>query len=184
LPYPGNYSNGTAYPDMQGGKNGWRDEQNLQAQRAIAWVQKIAGSGPAIVAGDWHASTHYPLTAMPTMGAPWTIGDQSPEVAQQFTKAFTAAHVSGWDYPCTFCPSANTGPGTPNPYNPPPQTMWVEGYDFNTTYVSGMGFGSVTDEKPLFTADSVVYDPAKPSQMGPLSEFYGRRVRIIRPSSR
>jgi hypothetical protein len=184
LPYPGNYGNNTTYPDMQGATNGWRDEQNLQAKRAIAWVQKIAGSGPAIIAGDWHASAHQPLSAMPTMGAPWTIGDQSPEVSQQFTSAFMTAHVSGWGYPCTFCPSANAGPpGVPNPYNPPPQTMWVEGYDFDTTYVSGMGFGSVTDEKVLFTDDSVVYDPSKPTQMGPLSEFYGRRVRIIRPQS-
>jgi hypothetical protein len=61
--------------------------------------------------------------------------------------------------------------------------MWVEGYDFNTTYVSGSGFGSVTDEKVLFTDDTVVYDPAKASQLGPLSEFYGRRVRIIRPQA-
>jgi hypothetical protein len=192
LPYPGNYANGTQYMDMQGSMNGWRDEQNLQAKRAIAWVQKIAGTGPAIIAGDWHASTHWPTKnstdggplSMPSMAMPWNVGDQSPEVSQQFTGAgFTAAHVSGWTYPCTFCPSANTGPGTPNPYNPPPQTMWVEGYDFNTTYVSGMGFGSVTDEAVTFTGDSVVYDPSKPNQMGPLSEFYGRRVHVIRPQS-
>jgi hypothetical protein len=191
LPYPGLYSNGTMYPDMPTpGTNGWRDEQNLQAKRAIAWVQKIAGTGPAIIAGDWHASAHWPTKnsmdggplSVPSMAMPWSIGDQSPEVLQQFTGAgFTAAHLSGWNYPCTFCPSANAGSGTPNPYNPTPQTMWVEGYDFNTTFVSGMDFGSVTDEEVRFTQDSVVYDPSKPN--GPLSEFYGRRVRVIRPQS-
>jgi hypothetical protein len=191
LPYSGNYSSGTMYPDMAApGTNGWRDEQNLQAKRAIAWIKKIVGSGPTIVAGDWHASMHRPLgppsdggPPMPTMLMPWTIGDQSPEVAGALAQAFTPAHVSGWGYPCTFCPSASAGAEPPNPYNPPPQTMWVEGYDFATTYVSGMGFGSVTDESVRFTQDSVVYDPTKPNQMGPLSEFYGHRVRILRPAS-
>jgi hypothetical protein len=183
LPYSGNYSNGRKYPDEPSGTNGWRDEQNLQAIRTISWVQKVSGGRPAIIAGVWSAGTHYPSSTMtPSAATPWTIGDQSPEVVQRFAVPFTAAHGPGWNYPCTSCPSTNAS-GPPNPYNPP-LPPGIEGSDEATTYITGPGLGSasVTEESLLYTDDVVQYDPTDPQRLGPITEVYGRRVRIIRPS--
>jgi hypothetical protein len=184
LPYTGNYSNGSKYPDEPTGTNGWRDEQNLQALRTISWVQKVSSGRPAIVTGNWSASSHHPSSTMtPSVATPWTIGDQSPEVVQKFENAFTAAHVPGWTYPCTSCPSMNAS-GPPNVYNAPSQTPGIEGYDEVTTYVTGAGLGSasVTDETLLYTDDVVQFDPTNPQRLGPITEVYGRRLRIIRPA--
>jgi hypothetical protein len=185
LPYTGNYSNGRTYPDEPTGTNGWRDEQNLQATRTTSWVQKVSGGRPAIVAGVWSASAHYPTsTTTPSAATPWTIGDQSPEVVQQLETAFTAAHAPGWSYPCTSCPSTNAS-GPPNVYGAPPQIANVGGFDEDTTYVTGAGLGSasVTDESLLYTDDVVQFDPTNPQRLGPITEVWGRRLRIIRPSA-
>jgi hypothetical protein len=39
----------------------------------------------------------------------------------------------------------------------------------------------VTDEEIINTAAIVQYDPANRSLMGPISEYYARRVVLIRP---
>jgi hypothetical protein len=54
---------------------------------------------------------------------------------------------------------------------------------FLTTYLYGPGFSasSVTDEQITNTAAIVQYDPANPSLMGPISEYYARRIVLIRP---
>jgi hypothetical protein len=113
---------------------------------------------------------------------PWTIGDQSPEIVQQFEDAFTPVHGPNWSYSCTNCPSANAS-GPPNVYNPP-LPVGIGGSDELTTYVTGTGLGaaSVTDESLLYTGDVVQFDPTNPQRLGPITEVYGRRLRIIRPS--
>ncbi len=183
LPYVGNYSKKTVWPDEPSpGTNGWRDEQNLQAQRTIEWVKKLS-TGPTIVAGDWHSSVHQPENvAMPSSATPWTIGDQSPEIEEAFASAFVTAHASNWKYPCQFCPSSNAS-NVPNPYNPPPSQSGVQGFDFLTTYLYGPGFSaaSVTDEAITNTDPVVQYNPANPTLMGPVSEYYARRIRLLRP---
>jgi hypothetical protein len=187
LPYVGNYSNNTMYADEPTGTNGWRDEQNLQAIRTVAWVRKLS-TGPTIIAGDWHSSVHQPQNVTtPSTTTPWTIGDQSPEISQMFVSpqggGFLAAHAANWSYPCQYCPSSNAGAGVPNPYNPPPSRQGVEGFDFVTTYLYGPGFSaaSVTDEKITNTNAIVAYDPSQPSLMGPISEYYARRIVLVRP---
>jgi hypothetical protein len=185
LPYTGSYGNNMTYADEPApGTNGWRDEQNLQARRTVPFV-KAHSMGPTIIAGDWHSSVHQPssITSPSTM-TPWTIGDQSPEISQYFASSgFVAAHEAGWGYPCQFCPSVNAGSSPPNPYNPPPAQQGVEGFDFVTTYLYGSGFSasSVASESITNTATIVQYDPANPSLMGPISEYYARRIVLIRP---
>jgi hypothetical protein len=184
LTYTGNYSNGTKYPDEPGaGTNGWRDEQNLQAIRTISWVQKIAAGRPAIIAGEWHASTHYPTSvAAPSATTPWTIGDQSPEAAQRFANAFPVGHAPNWNYACTYCPSSGSS-GPPNVMNSGLVQSNIHGYDINVTYITRAGFqaASVTDESMLFTNAIVQYSPGSP-QFAPMSNYYGRRIRLLRPS--
>ena len=59
LPYTGNYGvDGAKQPLPDGGQtsgNGWEDEQNVQVEQVISFVQRTSGSRPAILAGDWHA---------------------------------------------------------------------------------------------------------------------------------
>jgi hypothetical protein len=187
LPYTGNYSKNMTYPDEPApGTNGWRDEQNLQARRTVPFV-KAHSTGPTIIAGDWHSSVHQPQNVTtPSSSTPWTVGDQSPEISEYFTSSqgggFIPAHTAAWGYPCQFCPSVNSS-NVNNPYDPPPAQQGVQGFDFLTTYLYGSGFSasSVTSESITNTAAIVQYDPANASLMGPISEYYARRIVLIRP---
>jgi hypothetical protein len=178
LTYVGNYSKASTYPDEKGnGQNGWRDEQNFQIKRMIDHLKTRSGTSPAILMGDWHASI-----AQPPGGPTYTIGNQSPEALGQLEGAFIPAHANGGIFNCTYCASSNTS-GPPNPYTPPFPAQGVQGYDYITTYLSGTAFtaASTTEEQIKFTEDVVSYDPLDATKKGPLSEYYGRRVRVLRP---
>ncbi len=57
LPYLGNYGT-TVVDGSVTVENGWEDEQNLQVDKAIAFIRSNSQKTghPAIIAGDWHST--------------------------------------------------------------------------------------------------------------------------------
>ncbi|MGH7294583.1 MAG: endonuclease/exonuclease/phosphatase family protein, partial [Polyangiaceae bacterium] len=183
LPYSGNYGQDGTETLADGGvavENGWQDEQDLQVQRAIAFIQAThASTGrPAIVAGDWQATVRYPAAA-PDAGAAPVLDDLSPEVIGALDQAYGGPLVRAepLDYvpSCTFCPAPQ------NPYNGA-----VHPADFTPTFLLGFPAGATTEDSLWGTEDSVAiqstpWSAAPPGGQGPISNVYPRLVRVLRP---
>jgi hypothetical protein len=174
LPYVGSY--GT---DIAGQENGWEDEQDLQAQKAVAWIQATAVH-PAIIAGDWHATL--PVTSQAADGGSTPLlVSQSPEVMDLFDKsyggAFVRAEPTGYQPTCEYCPAPqdvyNTGTG-------------VVPEDFTATFLFDFADGATVEDSLWATDNGAVpltsfnYATA-PAATGPLSPYFGRLVRVLRP---
>jgi hypothetical protein len=185
LPYVGNYGqDGTrTLPDGgQAPENGWEDEQDLQVKRAIAFIQSnsAATGRPAIVAGDWHASVRA-TSSSADGGSQVVLVDQSPEVIaavdQSLGGAFVRAAPAGWIPSCNYCPAPT------NAFN----GSGVNPVDFTRTFLLGFPDGSAVDDSfwgtdnGAVTLTPVPYETMPPGGKGPLSEFYPRAVRILRP---
>ena len=170
LPYSGNYGQDRT----DGGtvvENGWQDEQDLQVDRAIAFIKKTsAASGrPAIIAGDWHSSTH----AEEPDGGGVIVGDLSPEVMAELGSAFGPPQEPQ-DYveACNACPT--------NPW------LKTAPLDLTHTFLSGFAAGSVTDDELWDTTanvpiNSVLCESAPNSGSGPIFEYFPRVVYVLRP---
>jgi hypothetical protein len=178
LPYTGNYGQDRTVSLPDGGtyaENGWQDEQDLQIQKTIAFIQKTSGASglPAIIAGDWHSSE--PVAA-PDGGT--AVGATSPEVLQALQSAFAQQEPTGYLDACNFCPAPQ------NPYN-----GTIQPVDFTHTFLRGFPAGSVTADEFWDTSSSAVpisgipYEPAPAGGVGPLWEFYPRVFYVVRPST-
>ena len=149
LPYTGNY--GTSYDD----------EQKLQAQRLIAWVQSKSEGRPAIIAGDFHAGVAV------AQGATKVLADLDPDVIKALRAAFVEAKAPQWKPTCTYCPNAK------NPYNGDFVGIAIEG-----VYLANFPELPTTDESILFDTPVV---PLPTGTTGMLSPSFGLNVRVIRP---
>jgi hypothetical protein len=172
LPYTGNY--GKDGPS----ENGWEDEQDLQISKIVPWIQKTssASGNRAILAGDWHST----IEVMDAQGGV-VLGSLAPEVIHALDKTyggpFTRADPAGYTPFCTYCPAPQ------NAYN----TGGITPEDFTPTFLLGFPPGSTTYEsywatENVVTVTAVPYLPAPPGGKGPLSEYYGRSVHLVRPS--
>jgi hypothetical protein len=176
IPYVGNY--GT---DIVGQENGWEDEQDLQAQRAVTWIQATA-KHPAIIAGDWH-STAQVTEQDPEGGTTVVLDSQSVEVINLFDQslggAFTRAEPSPYQPVCEYCPAPQ------NVYN---AGSGVRPEDFTPTFLKGFAPGATVEDSlwgqgntvPL---TSIPYEPAPNPPQGPISPYWGRLVRVLRPGT-
>jgi hypothetical protein len=175
LPYTGAYGMDGKTTLADGGvvdENGWEDEQDLQVERAIAFIQKTsAATGRhAIIAGDWEASARYPAAP-----APAVVNDTSPEVLASLGNAFTLAEPPGFVPVCTYCPAPQ------NPYNAGAAPVYVM-----PTFLLGFAAGATTaddiwgtEADVAITADG--FNKPPPSGTGPAFETYPHEVRVIRP---
>jgi hypothetical protein len=174
LPYVGNY--GVDIPNQE---NGWEDEQYLQAKKVIPWI-KATASHPAIIAGDWH-STLKVTAAAPDGGTITVLDDQSPKVISAFDKdyggAFLRAEPSDYKPICEYCPAPKNVYNTGSNIHPE---------DFTPTFLYGFPPTATTTDDIQWGTDNVVpltpypYQPA-PAPVGPVSVYFGRLVRVLRP---
>jgi hypothetical protein len=171
LPYVGNYGK-TVLDGSAVIENGWEDEQDLQVEKMIAFIKSNSAKRPAIVAGDWHATQ--PLDG----DAGVVLGSLSPEVVAKLDSAQGGAFVRA--EPTPYTPGCNYCPAPANPYNP-----GILPWDFTPTFLYNFPSNS-TIEDSFWGQGLVVPIMATPDEPwsggdGPLSEFYGRFVRLVRP---
>jgi hypothetical protein len=184
LPYSGSYGMDGTKAGPDGGvveENGWEDEQLLQVQKIIRFIQAKHASTkrPGIVAGDWHSSVRYPSDP----GATPVLLDVAPEILeavdQAYGGAFLRAEPSGYVPVCEYCPSPQ------NPYNPPSGTSAVPS-DLTRSFLVGFSPGATVEDSIWGTANDITVT-AEPSQPAPPGgtfsrfEFYPRLVRVVRP---
>jgi hypothetical protein len=172
IPYTGNY--GT---DIPGQENGWEDEQDLQAHETVAWI-KATAKHPAIIAGDWHATAQFPAIVADG-GAP-VLAPQSVEVMklldQNLGGAFVRAEPTGYQPSCESCPAPENVYNTGSDYFSD---------DFTPTFLLGFDAGSCAadifwGQANVVPLTAIPYEPV-PAPLGPISPYYGRTVRILRP---
>jgi hypothetical protein len=166
LPFLGPYGG----PDDAGltSAQQYSNEQDLQAQQLIAWVQKKSAGRHAIVMGDWRSSVAGTNDA--GAGAP-PPGDLNPMATSIIGGAPNFQAVSGPNFQtqCNYCP------GSVNSYNGQDSYFVEQPFLYNWP---GTG-NPVTDESLLFTDPSIVTLPD--GGVGPLSPYYGLNITLIRP---
>ena len=173
LPYLGNY--GAAIVDGGVVDLGWEGEQDLQVGRAIDFIKSNSKStgNPAIIAGDWHAT----LPAGANGGA--TLTSQSPEVMlamdQAYGGAFVRAEPAGYQAVCEYCPPPQ------NPYN-----AGALPEDFTPTFLLGFPSNATISDTLFATEDVVPIVPGLDESWtvdggGPIAEYYGREIVLVRP---
>jgi hypothetical protein len=165
---------------VAGQENGWEDEQDLQATRTVPWI-KATAQHPAIIAGDWHSTVQ--VTAPdPEGGTTVVLDPQSPEVIELFDQsldgAFVRAEPSPYQPVCEYCPAPqniyNAGSGVlPEDFTP----MFLYKFPASSTVEDSLwGQGNTV---PL---TSIPYESA-PASTGPVSPYWGRLVRVLRPGT-
>ncbi|MGH7293561.1 MAG: hypothetical protein ACRELB_01450, partial [Polyangiaceae bacterium] len=182
LPYYGPYGSDVG-PDG-GRSNGYEDEEDLQVQRVISFVQSVNASThhPAIIAGDWR-STVAASVSIGDGGTQTALADVSPEVMRaldaQYGGAFVRAEPQGYVPFCTYCPAPA------DLYN-----VSATPEDFTPTLLLGFAPGSTSDDSTWGTGNDLVeltpteYEPLPAGSVGgrgPLFEYYPRSVRVLRP---
>jgi hypothetical protein len=175
LPYTGAYGMDGKTTLADGGvvdENGWEDEQDLQVERAIAFIREnsTAPGRHAIIAGDWEASARYPAAPAAAI-----VNDTSPEVLASLGNTFTLAEPPGFVPACTYCPAPQ------NPYNAGAAPVYVM-----PTFLLGFAAGATTaDDIWGMEADVAItgdgFNKPPPSGTGPAFESYPHEVRVIRP---
>lgn len=157
FPYTGLYGEG------ESGAKGWAKEQALQAQKLIAHVTAVAGSGSkAVVLGGFGAGPEVSELAVQAVGAEaWTL------LSERFLEAVTASYTPA----CTFCTNGE------NPLAVRATSSWVD-------HVLMQGFkASQVSESARSLTEGVVTPPetdgGTSSDSGPvrvpLSDHYGMR---------
>jgi hypothetical protein len=174
LAYAGNYGQDVTTNLPDGGQSftsGWQQEQDLQVQKVLAFIRENsrATGRPAIIAGDWHASS---LAEAPDGGVLTTA--LSPEVMAALLGAFQRAEPLGFEGECTWCP--------------PPLNVYNAGSpvaDFVVPFLNGFPSESTNDDEVwgtnLYPIAGDQDEPPPPGGQGPPSTYYAKEVRIVRP---
>jgi len=141
---------------------GWQEEQELQAEKLINYVNDTSGSRPAVILGDLNTGRAYPTQEIVAEGA------ETLELLEAaFTPAYTADYLAA---PlCTFC---STNPVN-NPDSDPEETsVWIDHILLgNLSSDSVRSTERVYDENVVPVGDQTV----------PLSDHFGIRSVITVP---
>jgi hypothetical protein len=174
LPYEGSYGQDSTTTLADGGvvvENGWEDEQYLQAQKAIAYVQAKSGATghPAIITGSWISSPAVTIDG----GA--VLAPRSPEVGAALRAAFVRADPPGYVPACDACPAPTGIYGT----------LSVP-LEYTATYLLGFAPNATTEESFWGTDNTVTvvgnsFVSPPDGGKGPISDVFPRLVRVIRP---
>jgi hypothetical protein len=184
VPYVGPYGMDSLYggPDMSP-TNGWGEEQLLEAQDALKWIQMETNNDgvPAIIAG-----TFYSTIAQAKMGSTPALDSLSPLVMQAIddsagaSNGFTRAEPPGYARVCDGCPG--------NAYTPGAASL-----EFNALFLygwPGSSASNATESESLWATDNSLPLTAEVDQplpvgltdgKGPLSEYYGHNNVLVRP---
>jgi hypothetical protein len=167
LPFLGPYGG----PDDAGlsSEQQYDNEQDLEAQQLIAWVQMKSAGRHAILMGDWRSSVAGTNDGGGATPAP---EDLNPMAMTMLGGAplFTAVSAANFPPQCNYCSAAL------NPYNGQDSYFVEQPFLYNWPSPNG----AVTSESLLFTDNTVVTLPGD-AGTGPLSPYYGLNITVLRP---
>jgi len=156
LPYTGQYGNGLF------GAEGWAAEQLLQTQKLNAMVDERTGTGPALILGDFNASSQY----VDEMGIPF-IAAEGPQTKTLLDETYVEAVTADYAPQCTYCGD--------NLVNGDSNDEWID-----HIYLLGLDAAAVAASSRIFV-DRVV---STTDAMGmpltvELSDHYGMRAALL-----
>jgi endonuclease/exonuclease/phosphatase family metal-dependent hydrolase len=104
-PYTGQYGNGET------GQEAWEEEQFLQTQKLIAFVENVSADRPAIILGDMNSGYPYP---------PDPSFEETVRAINLLESSFTPAYTDDYVPVCTYCDT--------NPLNDiePDGSRWID----------------------------------------------------------
>jgi endonuclease/exonuclease/phosphatase family metal-dependent hydrolase len=104
-PYTGQYGNGET------GQEAWEEEQFLQTQKLIAFVENVSADRPAIILGDMNSGYPYP---------PDPSFEETVRAINLLESSFTPAYTDDYVPVCTYCDT--------NPLNDiePDRSRWID----------------------------------------------------------
>lgn len=187
LPYVGPYGN-DGDPNSPNTGGAYANEQLLQAQDLIQWVQKKSNGGdgrparPAIIVGDWRSSVGVPDAGPPGPGIFAPPIDLVPETVKTLAngQGWTLVSAQNWTPQCTYCPQSE------NPLNLGQSVGYFMAQPFLYNWGSPTQAAAAVQEQRLLYTDPSAVTPGPTSEfdaatMVPLSQYYGLNVQVIRP---
>jgi hypothetical protein len=138
-------------------KQGFQDEQVLQAVRTSEWVKKRSGTKRAVIAVGMGASAADPKTG---------ILDLNPLTPATFLKSFKSAEANGWQSKCTVC-------GAENSLCDASQNYWE-----HRIFLHNIDVPAVVSTERRYT-DAIVTIPNNAEKV-PMSENFSYRIKLLR----
>ncbi|MBT8468985.1 MAG: endonuclease/exonuclease/phosphatase family protein, partial [Deltaproteobacteria bacterium] len=155
FPYTGQYGDGMT------GALGWQAEQELQAEKLVAYVNTTNGDRPSVILGDFNTGLAFPAQGI--------VGEVE-ETFDLLAAAFTPAYTSDYAPLCTFC---STNPVTNPDDDPEATSVWID-----HILLQNFPADSVLSTARIFD-DAVV--PVEGDMLVPLSDHFGMRSVIVVP---
>jgi hypothetical protein len=167
LPYTGNYGAG-GNPSTEAEGGAYANEQLLQAQRLVEWVQQKSGaSHHAIIVGDWWSGPG---------DADAGVTGLVPETINLLSSApgWTAISAPQWTPQCTFCPQSV------NPLN----TGQLVGYFMTQPFLYNWppGTTAVQQESLIFTQPNAAVTFGDAGAAAPVSQYFGLSFQVENPA--
>ncbi len=167
LPYTGNYGAG-GNPNSEAEGGAYANEQLLQAQRLVEWVQQKSGtSHHAIIVGDWRSSPS---------AADGVLQALAPETLNLLSSApgWTAISAPQWTPQCTYCPQ------NVNPLN----VGAMVGYFMTQPFLYNWPQGSagVQQESLVFTQPNPAVTFGDAGAAAPVSTDFGLSFEVVNPA--
>ncbi len=158
FPYTGQYGDGMTYA------LGWQAEQELQAEKLIAYVNTTNGDRPSVILGDFNAGLAFPAQG---------IVGEGEETFDLLTAAFTPAYTTDYAPLCTFC---STNPVTNPDDDPEATSVWID-----HILLQNLPADSVLSTARIFDENVVPVVSDAGEMMVPLSDHFGMRSVILVP---
>jgi len=167
LPFVGPYG-GPADAGLSS-QDEYDNEQLLQAQQLVTWVQQKSAGRHAILMGDWRSSVAMG-SADGGVSPPQDLNPMTMTLISG-SQGFTAAIAPTFPPQCNYC----SGPG--NIYNGQDSYFVEQPFLYNWPDPTN----ALTAESIVFTDPTVV--PLPDGGTGPLSPYYGLNIQVLRPAT-
>lgn len=153
FPYTGQYGDGMTGPE------GWQAEQELQAEKLIAYVSQTSGDRPAVILGDFNAGVAFPDEDI--------VGEGEPTY-NALAGAYTPAYTPTYTPLCTFC--------TTNPVTDTVASVWID-----HIFLQNLPADAIMATERIFDEDVVPVQGEDGPMMVPLSDHFGMRSVVLVP---
>ncbi len=153
FPYTGQYGNGMTGPE------GWQAEQELQAEKLIAYVEQASGTRPAVVLGDFNAGLAFPEQ---------DIAGEGEATYDALALTYTPAYTMDYTPQCTFC--------TTNPVTDTVASVWID-----HIFMHNLAADRIVETARIFDEDVVDVEGEDGPMTVPLSDHFGMRTVLLVP---
>lgn len=146
------------------GAAGWQAEQELQAEKLIAYVNTTNEARPSVILGDFNAGLAFPAEGIVAEGE---------ATFDLLAATFTPAYTSDYAPLCTFC---STNPVTNPDDDPDATSVWID-----HILLQNLPADAVLSTARIFDEDVVPVASGAAEIMVPLSDHFGMRSVIAVP---